>query len=122
MLTKVNGIIATLLLICFGMMLPAAAMPVRVCLLEEKDRVPDCCSTCHTERRDCCADLDQMPDATVPGGLFVPPAFSGFQLPFFEPVRTTEIAADDFPSHRHPPIRGPDSPAAFRSVLGVWRL
>ena len=121
--------LAVLLLFCVGMMIPASASPVRVCLLElqlkSKPSEAKCCTDCSrgSEQPDpCCHDLEELPDAPAP------------QLPTGLPP----VVITDLPSSicRNPvmkeldlgcfavsePIRGPTSPAAYRAVLGIWRL
>lgn len=113
---------ATLLLICFGMILPVAAMPMRVCLLEQKERAPDCCKKCHVAHEDCCAEVDKVPDSPAPGGFLVIPPFIAHEIPSFEPGILAEIVVVPLESRYSQPIRGPDSPSAFRSVLSVWSI
>ena len=70
-------LIALLLLACLGMMIPLAGSPLRLCLLEnrllvggsqcagEKDL---CCPDCGDHHEDpCCVQLEELPDAPVPG-------------------------------------------------------
>jgi len=115
-------VFATLLLVCFGMIVPLAGQPLRVCLLEMKERQEDCCKKCHTEHKDCCAEVGEIPDAPLPGTPLDVPPFIGFVLPVFEAACPVEIVPAQVTVGYLPPIRGPDSPGAFRSVLNIWRL
>jgi hypothetical protein len=118
----VKKIFATLLLICFALVLPMSAMPVRVCLLEKKEKKADCCSECETKQKDCCAKLDKLPDSTMPGGAFVLPPFISLELPYFQLSPHSEVISKLSADEYFPPIRGPDSPTSYRAVLNVWRL
>ncbi len=115
-------LMATILAICFGILLPAAAMPARVCLLDPSERSEDCCNTCTTGRQDCCADLKTLPDAPMPGGNFETPAFVGYAIASIiaEPPRIPESIAPP-PWHARPRT-GIGPPAARLAVLNVWRL
>jgi hypothetical protein len=107
------------------MMLPVAAMPLRVCLLEDKRVDPDCCSDCDRQsdgRDPCCMDVDPLPDSQTPQPLIVLPPVIVIDLPettILKPVMM-ESGCDIFELSE--PIRGPTSPAAYRAVLGVWRM
>ena len=127
--TSVRRLLAVLLLFCVGILIPASASSVRICFLEfELNASPadsKCCSDCSrgTEAPDpCCVDLEELPDATAP------------QLPIeLPPAIVTEVPTELGPVHAvtwvsgenlvvSTPIRGPTSPAAYRAVLGIWRL
>lgn len=113
---------AAVLAICFGILLPAAAMPVRFCLLDPADRSEDCCGTCPTRDRDCCADLEILPEAPMPGGFFETPVFSGYIIPADLGVLPA-IPASMVPPPCFPPLRaGIGPPTARLAVLNVWRL
>lgn len=130
-------LVAAMVLACLGITLPLAACPLRLCLVDgrvlvpgidrcadDKSAPPDCCKNCQPDpqRDPCCLDLEEMPDApapTPPDELVAPPSMDlpppAFVAP--PPVMTggpVHLAAT--------PIRGPDSPAARRALLGVWRL
>jgi hypothetical protein len=67
-------------------------------------------------------DLESLPDASTPEAAVVLPPVPICLLP-------EGPAAAPLPDHpvrecmlRSVPIRGPDSPAARRAVIGVWRL
>jgi hypothetical protein len=114
--------IATILAICLGILLPAAAIPLRICLLDPSERFEDCCNTCTTGRQDCCADQKTLPDAPMPGGNVETPAFVGYAIP---PVIE---APPGIPARIAPPPcfarprTGIGPPAARLAVLNVWRL
>lgn len=117
-----KNFVATLLLICFGLLMPVAALPVRVCLLDLEERQPECCQKCGVKHDNCCKDLDQIPDSVVPGGPMAPLMFVPFELPVWEIAAVGEVIVESSPREISPPIRGPDSPAAFRAVLGIWSI
>lgn len=113
---------ATILVICLGMLLPVAAMPVRICLLDLEERTDDCCRTCPSDSNDCCADLDPLPDTSIPGGNFETPSFVGYAIPptlATLPLIPERIALPR--CHARPPT-GIGPPAARLAVLNVWRL
>ena len=120
--------IAAFLLACLGMMLPLAAAPVRICLIENKIMEAGdkpCCPKCQKETKHdsgCCVQLEELPDAPLAGfPEGVPPLMvvdlppQTFLLPpvALVPVELFSAAA---------PIRGPDEPCRLRAKLGVWRL
>ncbi|WP_367875074.1 hypothetical protein [Luteolibacter sp. Populi] len=118
--------IAVFLLACLGMIIPLAASPVRICLLESSVAEQEsCCSKCRKEHKhepSCCVDVDELPDAplaTLPEGL---PPIVAIDLPppvfLLPPVNLVPAAALEM----FEPIRGPDTPCSFRARLGVWRL
>lgn len=99
-----------------------AALPMRLCLLGQEQREPDCCKKCHDVHQDCCAELDKLPDSPMPGGNLEIPPFIAWEIPSFDAAtRPVAMALAKETSH-FPPIRGPDSPAAVRSVLNVWSI
>jgi len=121
--------LAALLLFCVGILIPASASPVRICFLEfalnSSQADSKCCQDCSqgTEEPDpCCHDLEKLPDAPAP------------QFPVeLPPAVITDLPADLCPAFVmiemcrtflpvSAPIRGPTSPAAYRAVLGIWRL
>ena len=113
---------ATILVICLGILLPAAAIPVRICLLDLEERKDDCCNTCSSDNEDCCADLAPIPDAPVPNGNFETPPFIGFALPpsmvELPPIPERIVPP---PCHARPPT-GIGPPTARMAALNVWRL
>lgn len=122
-----------LLLICFGILVPLSATPVRVCLLNadaagvlvghdpEKECCPECSRGSETPKP-CCVDVEEFPDSPSPQSSFeLPPVVLTdlTELPG-SPALREEIQPEVFsPSE---PIRGPTSPAAHRAVLGIWTL
>ena len=122
---------AVLLLACFGILLPTAASPVRVCMLEnrllvsEVDSDSNCCSDCTREtdeRNPCCMDLEALPDASAPQpSVDLPPiTITELQVAAIPPPMTVDLYRwIDSPTGA---IRGPTSPAAYRAVLSIWRL
>jgi hypothetical protein len=121
--------IAIWLLACFGMMLPAAATPLRVCFigahLASAAEDSSCCHDCDQPAegpQPCCMDLEALPDASTPETTVVLPPIPICLLP-------VGPALAPIPNHpvrecllRSVPIRGPDAPSARRAVIGVWRL
>jgi len=127
-------VIATLLLVCFGMLVPLAAMPVRLCLMEQRVLVPGV-STCsqkkskccpehggHHRNDPCCVDVDELPHAPLPSFPESLPAIVAIDLPppvfVLPPAVLVEVSSYEAAV----PIRGPDSPSAWRARLEVWRL
>lgn len=123
---------ALLLLACLGMMIPLAGSPLRLCLLENRllvggsecggERDP-CCPDCGDHHEDpCCVELEELPDApapVVPDELPAPPVMD---LPEFACVVPPPLLVACSVHAAAAPIRGPDTPAAHRALLGVWRL
>lgn len=125
----VRRLLAALLLFCVGILIPASASPVRICLLEfELNASPadsKCCSDCSrgTELPEpCCVDLDELPDSTAPQlPVELPPVIVTAVPAELSPVQSvTSVSGKNFVAST--PIRGPTSPAAYRAVLGIWRL
>lgn len=129
--------IAAFLLVCLGVIIPLAGSPVRICLLDGKLLMPGisecsrdtvkapCCPDCgEKEHGDspCCLAIDELPDATPPAIADPLPAAIVMDLP--EPLFRIPAPAPATAAvfRAAVPIRGPDSPAARRAVLGVWRL
>lgn len=122
-------LLAALLLFCVGIMIPASASPVRVCLLElglqsiQEDS--KCCGDCEHGKDQpdpCCHDLESLPDSPAPQDpVELPPAVVADLPPvlFASPVPVL-VCREGFSVSE--PIRGPTSPAACRAVFGVWRL
>ena len=126
-------VIAALLLACLGMMVPLAATPVRLCLLEHRLLMPvsseceakksKCCPDCGDHHEEpCCVDLEDLPDAPPPSFPEGLPAIAAIDLP--EPVFVLPpvVLVDDSIFEAAVPIRGPDSPSVRRALLEVWRL
>lgn len=125
-------LVAAILLACLGMMIPLAGSPLRLCLLEnrllvggsgcgaEKD---PCCRDCGDSPEDpCCVELEEMPDVPVPPVPDELPAPPVMDLPEPAFVAPPPVLAAVSVHLAATPIRGPDTPAAHRAVLGVWRL
>jgi hypothetical protein len=128
-LLRVRQTLAAVLLFCVGILIPASASPVRFCLLEFtlnfSPADSKCCSDCNkgTELPDpCCIDLEEMPDSTAPQVPVELPPLIVTEVPEkWCPIDVvTWMSEVDF--HAATPIRGPTSPAAYRAVLGIWRL
>ncbi len=125
--------IAAFLLACLGIMILLAAAPVRLCLAEHRllvagvsecgsKKLP-CCPDCGDHHQDpCCLELEDLPDAPAPVTPEGLPAIVAIDLPapifMAPPAVLVEVAAFE----ASVPIRGPDSPAAWRAILEVWRL
>lgn len=128
-LLPVRRIIAALLLFCVGILIPASATPVRICLLElelsAELQESKCCSDCNrgTEQPDhCCLDLKELPDALASQFPVELPAVVVVDVPLSlcpTPLETELISAF---SYACVPIRGPTSPSDYRAVLGIWRI
>jgi hypothetical protein len=125
-------VIAAILLACLGMMIPLAGSPLRLCLLENRllvggsecgmEKEP-CCPDCGDPHENpCCVELEELPDApapVVPDDLPAPPVMD-LPEPAFAAPPPARAACLTHPAAT--PIRGPDTPAAHRAWLGVWRL
>ncbi|MFZ9936049.1 MAG: hypothetical protein ACO3JG_03210 [Luteolibacter sp.] len=115
-------VLAIMLATCLGVLLPAAAMPLRVCLLEPMEQADGCCNSCSTGHRDCCADVKLLPDAPMPEGNFETPAFVGYAIP------SAMAELPRIPVSIAPPIdftharTGVGPPTARLAVWNVWRL
>jgi hypothetical protein len=125
--------IAALLLVCLGILVPLAATPVRLCLLEQRLLVPGamecglkesaCCPDCGDHHEEpCCLDLEDLPDAPAPSFPQGLPAIAAIDLPAPVFVLPPAVLVEDSGFEAAVPIRGPDSPAAWRARLEVWRL
>lgn len=123
-------LLAALLLFCVGILIPASASPVRICFLElglnSYQSDSECCPDCSqgTELPDpCCHDLEKLPDSGVPQLPVELPAAVVTDVPAdlcAAPLLIARFSLSDFPVST--PIRGPTTPAAYRAVLGIWRL
>ncbi len=124
--------ITALLLACLGMMIPLAGSSLRLCLLEnrllvggsecgaEKD---PCCPDCgDSPEEPCCVELEELPDVPVPPAPDELPAPPVMDLPEPAFIAPLPVVGVDSVHRAATPIRGPDTPAAHRAWLGVWRL
>jgi hypothetical protein len=100
---KLRTPIAIWLLACFGMMLPAAATPLRVCFIGTHLAIAaedtGCCHDCNrpTEGpQPCCMDLESLPDASTPEAAVLLPPVPICLLP--APHRFRTIRSDRFRS------------------------
>ena len=117
--------IAVFLLACLGMLVPLAASPLRVCLMETKAaEAAACCAKCHQDPKHdpgCCVEIEQ-PDAPLPGFPAGLPAAIALDLPqpvfVLPPAELLPAIAQDY----FEPIRGPDTPCRLRAILSIWRL
>lgn len=126
-------VIAAFLLACLGMMIPLAGSPLRLCLLENRllvggskcgaEEKDPCCPDCGDHHEDpCCVELEEMPDVPVPSAPDELPAPPVMDLPEAAFVAPPPVLAASSVHLAATPIRGPDTPAAHRAWLGVWRL
>lgn len=136
-------LVSTLLLLCFGMFIPAVGMPLNICLTEsgmvrsgfqsceetESTTSGKCCSDSgHKEEAPkdppCCFETGTMPDG-MPSGLplkIAPPLFTILELPEFllnpfgpsEIAETTKILPQAVPR--------PDTSSERRALLSIWRI
>lgn len=114
-------LMVTLLAICFGILLPTAAMPVRVCLLHPAEQAEDCCGT-STSLENCCVDLGTLASAPLPGRILETPLFVGCAIPFLV-AELPDIPEAIAPSPCFAqPRTGIGPPTARLAVLNVWRL
>lgn len=125
-------LVATILLACLGMIIPLAGSPLRLCLLENRllvggsdcgEEKDPCCPDCGDHHEvPCCVELEKLPDVPVPPAPDVLPGPFAMDLPqpaFVAPRPTFTACSVHLAAT---PIRGPDTPAAHRALLGVWRL
>ena len=116
--------IAVFLLACLGMLVPLAASPLRICLLDGKAMKTSCCAKCEQEPKhdpSCCVEIEQH-DAPLPDFPAGVPAVIAIELPppvfVLPPAELLSAVAEGY----FEPIRGPDTPCRHRAILGVWRL
>ncbi|MBK1818363.1 hypothetical protein JIN84_22280 [Luteolibacter yonseiensis] len=122
-----------LLLVCFGAMLPTAASPIRVCLLEtgvpeeapsnKKAGKSECCDECEThQHEECCAELKSVPDSTLPDWHVEMPDMAVVDLPPLVSAGPAVWFVAGAVFHPSAPIRGPDPQGCRRALLAVWRI
>lgn len=131
----VRQFLAALLLVCFGVLLPTAASPLRVCFLDGELLEPGfttygetashklkCCPDCGKEGDSCCMDVKKLPDApeAVAPVVLPPVVFSETDFEITVPPCPVVILEEAF--IRAAPIRGPDSPGKRRALLGIWNI
>ena len=129
-------ILAAILLACFGMLIPTAATPVRICLLEGKifeggfssfekthSEKSKCCQDCGSNGNEgCCAELKQLPESPLPVVTIALPDLVPMDLPPVAFMAAPVPVGTEMVYHPSVPIRGPDSPAAHRALLAIWRI
>lgn len=133
----VQRVMAALLLLCFGIIIPAAAAPMRICFLEKEVHTAGfatygetstgkekCCPDCgSTEKGDsCCIEVKKLPDSINPAPPFLLFPISFCLAPMdvcIPPCPVTDLKEPFAPSV---PIRGPDLPREWRALLGVWNI
>jgi len=128
----VRNLLATFLLVCLGVLIPVAASPMRVCLLEGgiltsgfASHQPECCTDCEPDKDlpdPCCVELEKLPELLAPQPPLEVAAAVLAEIPPWDCLTPLERELPCEASPRSEPIRGPTSPAAHRAVLGIWRL
>jgi hypothetical protein len=137
--TSMRRALALLLLVCFGITLPTAASPLRLCLHEDNlvsavlaplqsGGEPDapCCPRC--PRKDsvsdsCCLVVEELPDYTGPRLEFHLPPLKISEIPVWTVTQCVEISPvlpDSFRVSGKVP--GPPPSLVHLSKLSVWRL
>jgi len=133
-----------LLLLCFGMFIPAAGMPLNICLEEsgmvrlgfqscdeatESNASGDCCSDSGPKEEapkdsPCCFETGIMPNGMPPGLplKIAPPLFTVLELPEFllNPFQASEIA--ETKKILPQAVPRPDTASERRALLSVWRI
>ncbi len=118
-------LLASVLLLCVGLSLPAAGGPLCLCVagwFEDASGCCDCCDHCGSDCSDECPWVESLPEAPAPESpTGLPPV----------PVMVLGNAATalpDSPSQslllldRAAPIRGPTTGPPPRAMLAIWRL
>ena len=113
---------AAILMFCLGALLPLAATPLHVCLLDPAERTAGCCDNCTAGDHECCADMEAIPDALMPAGSQATPAFVGYALPpamaLMPRIPEKIVPLPCFAQ----PRAGIGPPTDRFAVLNVWRL
>lgn len=124
-------------MLAFGISIPWAVSPMRVCGLEGKVLLPGfatygetathkakCCPECGTHGKgdSCCHDLKQLPDSQEPSGPLVLPLLSLCDLNPAFVLPPCPVAEANEPFAPSVPIRGPDPPALRRALLEIWNI
>jgi hypothetical protein len=130
-------VVAALLTMCLGILIPVVASPMRVCFLDDSVLLPGfttygespthkdkCCPKCgDTEEGDsCCLDLKKLPDAEHPSGPLVLPSLVCLKLDDRTIVPSCPVTWIESAHVPATPIRGPDSPGSWRALLSVWNI
>jgi hypothetical protein len=141
----VQRVIAAMMLAWLGILFPLSGASASWCLQESRLLVggkSECrmekaasCQNCRSGKpkaccneekkgsdKPCCVDLEDLPNApapSVPEGL---PAIAAIDLPPPVFVLPPAVLVEDSIFEAAVPILGPDSPAARRAKLEVWRL
>lgn len=127
--SSMRKLLATLLLFYVGMMTLTAASHTRICLIEmglkwvQEDS--PCCPECDRESEQpssCCIDLEKLPDATAPQFSAVLPDALLVEMSPELTVTWVALKCRTYTYFVSESIRGPTSPAAYRAVLGIWRI
>lgn len=137
-------LVSMLLLLCFGMFIPAVGMPLNICLMEsgmvrsgfqsceeatESNDSGNCCSESgHKEETPkdppCCFETGTMPDGMPPGLplRIAPPLFTILELPEFllNPFEASEIA--ETTKILPQAVPRPDTSSERRALLSIWRI
>lgn len=132
----IRRVIATFLLFCLVLLVPASASPFRVCFIEDAvllpgwgvarstdSEKPKCCEDCDGEKDgSCCLDVKKFPDAPEPSSpIFRVPV--RFCLPAAEAgLPPRPVIALETPFVPSAPIRGRDSPGERRALLEIWNI
>lgn len=116
-----RGMMVAILMTCLGILLPVAAVPLHVCLLDPAEQSLGCCDDCLPGEKDCCRDVEALPDAPMPGESVEAPAFVGFAVAFFTLDWPAVSECPAPPGFAATAARaGPTS--ARLAVLNVWRI
>lgn len=127
-----RNFLAIFLLVCLGVLIPVAASPMRVCLLEGGiitsglgSHQPECCTDCGRDAGEpapCCVELEKLPDLLAPQPPLEVVAAVLAEIPLWDYLAPLERELSCEVAPLSEPICGPISPAAHRAVLGIWRL
>jgi hypothetical protein len=113
---------AAVLVFCLGALLPLAATPLHVCLLDAAEQSAGCCDNCTSGAHDCCAEVRLLPDALMPSGSQTDPALVRSVVPHAMVLlpRIPETIAP--PPCFAQPRAGIGPPTDRFAVLNVWIL
>jgi hypothetical protein len=127
-------LVAILLLICCGIVIPAAAGQVRLCttdyslsvdsLSAESAKPAACCDECSKPpgKAPCCLQVEKLPAFTVPATQEPLPALVGWDAPLISFAPVLRLLAAHSELARHQPIRGPSVASAPQALFEVWRI